>query len=129
MGLVREPKLNGSAKLMGQPVTAQAADKELEEGPLEAGGFFMEALHTPGHSPGSISFVFPEDNFAVCGDVLFQQGIGRTDLVDGDIDILEHSVREKLYRLPEDRRFFPATGQQRQSAMRRKIILFSGIER
>ncbi|GAA0331209.1 MBL fold metallo-hydrolase [Oceanobacillus oncorhynchi subsp. oncorhynchi] len=105
-----EPKLNGSAKLMGQPVTAQAADKELEEGPLEAGGFFMEALHTPGHSPGSISFVFPEDNFAVCGDVLFQQGIGRTDLVDGDIDILEHTVREKLYRLPEDLTVLPGHG-------------------
>ncbi len=53
-----EPRLNGSAKLMGQPITAQVADKELTEGTLEVGGFTIKTLHTPGHSPGSISFVF-----------------------------------------------------------------------
>lgn len=105
-----EPRLNGSAKLMGQTVTAQEANQELEEGILEVGGFSMETLHTPGHSPGSISFVFTKENFAVCGDVLFQQGIGRTDLIDGDMNILENSIREKLYRLPDDLTVLPGHG-------------------
>lgn len=105
-----EPRLNGSAKLMGQPITAQEADKELTEGTLEAGGFTIKTLHTPGHSPGSISFVFSKENFAACGDVLFQQGIGRTDLVDGDINVLESSIRNKLYHLPDDLTILPGHG-------------------
>ncbi|GGP12761.1 MBL fold metallo-hydrolase [Oceanobacillus neutriphilus] len=105
-----EPRLNGSAKLMGEPITAQEADKELTEGTLEVGGFTINTLHTPGHSPGSISFVFSKENFAVCGDVLFQQGIGRTDLVDGDINVLENSIRNKLYHLPDDLTILPGHG-------------------
>ncbi|MFD1412760.1 MBL fold metallo-hydrolase [Oceanobacillus jeddahense] len=105
-----EPALNGSAKLMGQTVTTQEADKELTEGSLDIGGFSIETIHTPGHSPGSISFVFRDENFAVCGDVLFQQGIGRTDLIEGDINILEHSIKEKLYRLPADLTVLPGHG-------------------
>ncbi|WP_152656206.1 MBL fold metallo-hydrolase [Oceanobacillus sp. CFH 90083] len=107
---LNQPALNGSAKLMGQTVTALAADKELKEASLEIGGFSIEILHTPGHSPGSVSFVFKEDNFAVCGDVLFQQGIGRTDLAEGNINTLEKSIREKLYRLPGDLTILPGHG-------------------
>ncbi|WP_080874596.1 MBL fold metallo-hydrolase [Oceanobacillus timonensis] len=105
-----EPALNGSIKLTGQTIAAQEADTELTEGTLHIGSFSIETLHTPGHSPGSISFVFSEDNFAVSGDVLFQQGIGRTDLIEGDIDILEKSIREKLYHLPADLTVLPGHG-------------------
>ncbi|GIO23139.1 MBL fold metallo-hydrolase [Oceanobacillus sp. J11TS1] len=105
-----EPALNGSAKLMGETITAAAADKELEEGSIDIGGFTIEILHTPGHSPGSVSFVFPDDNFAISGDVLFQQGIGRTDLVEGDMATLEKSIRTKLYRLADDLTILPGHG-------------------
>ncbi|MFD1066237.1 MBL fold metallo-hydrolase [Oceanobacillus locisalsi] len=105
-----EPELNGSVKLTGQTVTALEADKVLEEGTLDIENFSINTLHTPGHSPGSISFVFPEDHFAVTGDVLFQQGIGRTDLIEGDIDTLEHSIKEKLYQLPADLTILPGHG-------------------
>lgn len=107
---LHEPHLNGSAKLTGEEITAAEADKKIEEGSINIGGFAIKTLHTPGHSPGSISFVFSEDNFAVCGDVLFQQGIGRTDLVEGDMTTLENSIRTKLYRLADDLTILPGHG-------------------
>lgn len=105
-----EPALNGSAKLMGETITASEADDGLAEGSMEIGEFNIKILHTPGHSPGSVSFVFSKDNFAICGDVLFQQGVGRTDLVEGDMKTLENSIRKKLYPLPDNLTVLPGHG-------------------
>ena len=62
----------------------------------------LKVLFTPGHSPGSISFYSEEDGFVISGDVLFQGSIGRTDLPGGNIDVLENSIRTKLYSLPKE---------------------------
>ncbi len=59
-------------------------------------------FHTPGHSPGSVSFYFSGDNVVFGGDVLFNGSIGRTDLFGGDFDTLIHSIREKLFTLRDD---------------------------
>lgn len=60
--------------------------------------FFI--LHTPGHSPGSISIY--TEGYVFVGDVLFKDSIGRTDLYGGNYDILMTSIREKLMTLPDD---------------------------
>ncbi|WP_339648029.1 MBL fold metallo-hydrolase [Halopseudomonas pelagia] len=60
------------------------------------------ALHTPGHTPGSMSFWFPKDKLLIAGDTLFRGGIGRTDLWGGDYRQIEKSIRERLYRLDEE---------------------------
>ncbi|AHL74468.1 beta-lactamase [Stutzerimonas stutzeri] len=60
------------------------------------------ALHTPGHTPGSMCFWFPEAKLLVAGDTLFRRGIGRTDLWGGDYATIERSIRQRLYRLDED---------------------------
>nr|WP_272884341.1 MBL fold metallo-hydrolase [Stutzerimonas stutzeri] len=60
------------------------------------------ALHTPGHTPGSMSFWFPETKLLLAGDTLFRRGIGRTDLWGGDYATIERSIRQRLYRLDED---------------------------
>ncbi|WP_419893773.1 MBL fold metallo-hydrolase [Oceanobacillus kimchii] len=96
-----DPNLNGSYKLIGQSIVAAPAEFSVVEGGLTIGEFSMQVYHTPGHSPGSVSYIFPEQQLVISGDVLFQKGIGRTDLPEGDIDVLEHSIREKLYQLPE----------------------------
>ena len=57
------------------------------------------ALHTPGHSPGSMSFWFPQASLVVVGDTLFRHGVGRTDLWGGDGPTLERSIRQRLYTL------------------------------
>ncbi|MGQ0810837.1 MAG: MBL fold metallo-hydrolase [Nitrospiraceae bacterium] len=65
------------------------------------GGLEGRALHTPGHTPGSMSFHFAEEKLLLAGDTLFRGGIGRTDLWGGDYDTIEQSIRERLYTLDE----------------------------
>lgn len=59
------------------------------------------ALHTPGHTPGSISFYLPNDKLVLAGDTLFRGSIGRTDLWGGNFESIEQSIRERLYTLDD----------------------------
>lgn len=59
------------------------------------------ALHTPGHTPGSMSFHLPHNQLVLAGDTLFRGSIGRTDLWGGDFDAIEQSIRERLYTLDD----------------------------
>lgn len=61
-----------------------------------------QAIFTPGHTPGSMSFWFKEARLLIAGDTLFQDGIGRTDLWGGDYPTIERSIRERLYTLDEE---------------------------
>ena len=64
----------------------------------------LVVLHTPGHSPGSVSFLLSEDGSPVvfAGDTLFRGSIGRTDLPMGSFEELERSIRSQLYVLPDE---------------------------
>jgi len=73
-----------------------------DEEKLLVGQVSAVALHTPGHTPGSMSFHFPGDNLVLAGDTLFRGSIGRTDLWGGDFDAIERSIRERLYTLGDD---------------------------
>ena len=81
-----DPRLNGSAKYPGLPdIRTRKADKLIsDEGMMTVGPFEFEVRHTPGHSPGSVSYIFGPSRFAIVGDTLFQQGVGRTDLPGGN---------------------------------------------
>ncbi len=59
-----------------------------------------KVLHTPGHSPGSVSFYFEDVGVVIVGDVLFRHSIGRTDLWGGNQSTLFSSIREKIFTLP-----------------------------
>ncbi len=59
------------------------------------------ALHTPGHTPGSMSFHVPEGGVVLAGDTLFRGSIGRTDLWGGNFDAIERSIRDRLYTLDD----------------------------
>jgi glyoxylase-like metal-dependent hydrolase (beta-lactamase superfamily II) len=79
---------------------------------LELGGLTLEVRHTPGHSPGGVSFVVegaPEP-LVIVGDVLFAGSIGRTDLWGGSFEVLERSIRQQLYTLPDDTRVITGHG-------------------
>ena len=58
----------------------------------------LQILHTPGHSPGSISLYCPQNKVLISGDVVFYGGVGRTDFPGGSITVLKQSI-EKLSRL------------------------------
>jgi glyoxylase-like metal-dependent hydrolase (beta-lactamase superfamily II) len=70
----------------------------LKEGELKLGTKTLQVLHTPGHSPGSISLYWPEKKTLFTGDVVFAMGVGRTDFPGGDGMLLRDSI-ERLARL------------------------------
>jgi glyoxylase-like metal-dependent hydrolase (beta-lactamase superfamily II) len=77
-----------------------APDRELRPGQgLQVGGFEFTVRFTPGHSPGSVSFVGPGMVFG--GDVLFNGSVGRTDLPGGDATTLITSIQSQLLSLPD----------------------------
>jgi hydroxyacylglutathione hydrolase len=62
----------------------------------------LTILFTPGHSPGSVSFYCPAQNFVIAGDVLFKESIGRTDLPGGNYEQLIDSIKTQLFTLPNN---------------------------
>lgn len=66
---------------------------------LAVGGFRFRVVHTPGHSPGSVSFVGEGRIFG--GDVLFHDSIGRTDLPGGNFFVLMKSIHKEFLSLPD----------------------------
>jgi hydroxyacylglutathione hydrolase len=90
-----------------------AIHQYIDEGEnLNLGGEEMELLHCPGHSPGSLCIVYHKSKWIVGGDVLFQGSIGRTDLPGGSYEVLESSIRNKLYQLPDDYIVYPGHGPE-----------------
>lgn len=104
------PDLNGSSRWnLPQPIVCERAEHELADGQtLELADFTIQVLHTPGHSPGSCSFVIGQHCFG--GDVLFQQSIGRTDLPGGDYETLMISIQDKLFELDDETIVYPGHG-------------------
>ncbi|WP_391116057.1 MBL fold metallo-hydrolase [Psychrobacillus sp. L3] len=107
-----DPGKNGSGKYAEIPsIICREADNVLtNETQLELGDFSFELLHTPGHSPGSITYYFKKDNFAIVGDTLFQNSVGRTDLPGGNNAELMKSIHSKLLTLPATTILYPGHG-------------------
>jgi glyoxylase-like metal-dependent hydrolase (beta-lactamase superfamily II) len=83
-----------------------------EEKPLKFGNSELQILYTPGHADGSLCFYAKEADFVITGDVLFFQSIGRTDLPTGNYDLLQESIWEKLFTLPEKTTVYPGHGPE-----------------
>ena len=83
-----------------------------DEEKVIVGGVEAVALHTPGHTPGSMCFHFAAEKLVLAGDTLFQGGIGRTDLWGGDYSAIERSIRERLFSLAEDTRVITGHGPE-----------------
>ncbi|MGB3542078.1 MBL fold metallo-hydrolase [Rubrivirga sp.] len=79
------------------PAHALAAGDE-----IELGDAVLEVRHVPGHSPGSVAFYSESDGLVIGGDVLFQGSIGRTDLWQGNLDVLLDSIRREILTLPDE---------------------------
>ncbi len=92
-------------------VSSPPIDDYLKQGDtVRFGNSEIEVIHTPGHSPGSVSFFNKQDGFIIAGDVLFAGSIGRTDLPKGNYKTLISSIMDKLLILPAETTVFPGHG-------------------
>jgi hydroxyacylglutathione hydrolase len=91
-----------------------AVDQFLKEGDaLRFGQYKLEVLHTPGHSPGSLSLHLPGEHARIfSGDTLFEGSIGRTDLWGGSMYEILRSIRSRLLIFPDETPVFPGHGPQ-----------------
>ena len=84
-------------------------ENELQaEGTLNIGPFSIRFCSTPGHCPGSLSYIVCGVLFP--GDVLFRETVGRTDLQGGDTSLLFNSIKEKFFTLPDSMPVYPGHG-------------------
>jgi glyoxylase-like metal-dependent hydrolase (beta-lactamase superfamily II) len=83
---------------LGIDVDAFAPDFFLQEGELLLDGLKMKVFHTPGHSPGSVCLYWPVQKALFTGDLVFKEGLGRTDLPGGDGDLIKESI-ERMSQL------------------------------
>ncbi|MCI9389121.1 MAG: MBL fold metallo-hydrolase [Lachnospiraceae bacterium] len=70
-------------------------------------GFSVQAIHTPGHTKGSVCYYFPEESLLVSGDTLFHGSVGRTDLPTGSTAQMMESLKRLLETLPEETDVLP----------------------
>lgn len=96
----------------GHPTIAPVPpDSWIEHGEkFQALGETVEVRHVPGHAAGNVAFYLPALHSAFVGDSLFAGSIGRTDLPGGSFSVLEKSIREQLYSLPDDTLIYPGHG-------------------
>lgn len=97
-------KNGGGAQFFGLPMPAHyEPDSYIDDGDtINYGKCSLKVLHTPGHSPGHVSFYDAENGVVFDGDVLFNGSIGRSDLPGGSFATLMNSIAEKLMTLPDE---------------------------
>ena len=106
----QDPQLNLSL-FIGEPVSVSTPTGTLEHAQkISLGEIQFQVLHTPGHSPGSVTLYCPGQKFAIVGDTLFQNSIGRSDFPGSDPDVLMRSIKDVLLTLPGDTAIYPGHG-------------------
>ena len=94
-----------------RPPEAVEIDAPANDGScLAIGALEFHVMHTPGHTPGSISLWIPAERKLVAGDTLFRDSIGRTDLPGGDGRQILRSIHDKLLPLDEETIVIPGHG-------------------
>ncbi len=105
-------QLPSQGQMFGFPqVPAFEPQRWLNDGDtITFGEVELQVFHTPGHTPGHVVFYHLDSANVFVGDVLFSGSIGRTDFPRGDFNTLIKSIKDKLWTLPDDTRFYPGHG-------------------
>lgn len=117
-----------SAEMLGlDGSAAPAVDRHHEDGEtFRVGEEPARVIHTPGHSAGGCSLFFPDAKVLFTGDTLFAGSVGRTDLPGGSLDALLASIRDRLFPLGDDVRFYPGHGPAGLLGEERRTNPFAG---
>lgn len=108
-GLLGDADANVSARIR-RPVEIKCDRliKDMER--VTVDGLSFVCIFTPGHTKGSVCYYFDKEGILFCGDTLFQNGVGRTDLPTGDSGELYSSIEHKLLTLPINTKCYPGHG-------------------
>jgi len=114
LGALREK--TGCTTMMGEPARASCVSQTFRDGDqINFGQLSLKALHTPGHTDDSYSFLLAagsdgtvHEDWLFTGDTLLIRGSGRTDFQNGDAHDQYHSIFNKLLTFPDKTRIYPA---------------------
>ncbi|MDE6309671.1 MAG: MBL fold metallo-hydrolase [Muribaculaceae bacterium] len=85
--------------------------------------FYLNVIHTPGHTPGSVTFYSPTEKAAFVGDLLYQHGPGLTHFPGGKRHLLEESIVNKILTLPDDTLLLSGHSSPITVAQQRQLLL------
>jgi glyoxylase-like metal-dependent hydrolase (beta-lactamase superfamily II) len=100
----------GRGGVWGYPPVGAYIFQGIEPGETSFLGSRCLVLATPGHSPGGLSFYFPDLKAVFSGDTLFYRSIGRSDFQGGELVLLLKSISDRLFTLPEDTKVYSGHG-------------------
>ena len=110
-----------------QFATNPGIDAEAKDGEtLTVGTTDFHVIHTPGHTPGSISLFIPGEGKLIAGDTLFRETVGRTDLPGGNSKKIVQSIQERLFKLPDPTIVFPGHGMNTTIEHEKQFNPFAG---
>lgn len=116
----------GKGGIWGLPPVPPFEAKPIPLGKTSFADMECVVLETPGHTPGGIALYFPELNAVFSGDSLFYRSIGRTDFPLGDSATLLKSVRQVLFKLPDEVKVYPGHGPETSIGFERTNNPFAG---
>jgi hydroxyacylglutathione hydrolase len=93
---------------------------------LHLGSVELEVRFTPGHTPGHCILYAAESGVCFCGDLIFQEGVGRTDLPGGDWNQLVQSIHTQVFTLPDETRLLSGHGAETTVGQERRTNPFVG---
>ena len=109
--LFEQPQLMSTFAIPGMELEPIKITKWIEHGDsLNLFGHKVEVFHCPGHCPGNVIFWIEDCGVCFVGDVIFEGSVGRADLPGGDFSVLEQSIRNHVYQLPEETIIYPGHG-------------------
>lgn len=109
LDLMEEQAANFGVELKESPKPEKFIKEDIQ---IELGSLVPKFLSTPGHTPDEYSIHFENEKVLFSGDVLFYEGIGRTDLWGGDFNNLIGSIKNKLFHLHDDTEVYPGHGDK-----------------
>ena len=104
---------------------APKVDEYVKDGQeIQLGDLSFKVIHTPGHTPGAVSYLI--GNVLFSGDTLFKDSVGRTDLPGGSYNQLEKSIKEKLFTLDDNVTAYSGHGPSTTIGYEKKFNPFFG---
>ena len=123
LGIARAMPASAARFLGYEPPAPPEPDAPISDGDIvEVDGLQLQIIHTPGHTPGSVSYY--TDGLLFSGDTLFRGSIGRTDLPGGDYGQIMQSIIGRLLTLPDDTIVLPGHMQETQIGYERQANPF-----